>query len=66
MNVNFKLTEMYGVPGLKAALDAYGYYGGPCRQPLIDLNSTEVKRVKEIFDQNGFNWNTPKNHSLFC
>ena len=57
---------MYGVPALKAALDAFGYYGGPCRLPLQELNETELKHVKDLFEQNGFQWHLPETRSIFC
>ena len=49
---------MYGVAGLKAVLDAYGYYGGPCRLPLLELNEKELAELKSIFEQNGFSWSS--------
>ena len=44
--------------GLKAALDAYGYYGGPCRLPLIELNEKELAELRSLFEQNGFLWSS--------
>ena len=44
--------------GLKAALDAYGYYGGPCRLPLIELNEKELAELRSLFEQNGFTWSS--------
>lgn len=61
-----KITEMYGVPALKAALDAYGLYGGPCRLPLLELNEIEYKRVKDSFETNGFGPWLGENKSIFC
>lgn len=50
--------------GLKAALDAYGYYGGPCRLPLIELNEKELAELRSLFEQNGFSWSSmPKSES---
>lgn len=54
------LSEVYGVAGLKACLDAYGFYGGPCRMPLMPLNQEEVLDLKSTFEQNGFYWPKPE------
>jgi hypothetical protein len=40
------------VAGLKALLDMYGYYGGPCRLPLLDLNEKDLNTLKGILEQN--------------
>jgi len=39
--VNEAVTSRFGVPGLKAALDMLGYYGGPVRSPLLDLGASD-------------------------
>ena len=53
------------MPGLKAALDAYGYYGGPCRLPLLDMSEEDLNNLKLIFEQNGFQWDSNEfRHSL--
>ena len=39
--VNAAVTSRFGVPGLKAALDMLGYYGGPVRSPLLDLGASD-------------------------
>lgn len=33
--INSAVTSRFGVPGLKYAMDQTGYYGGPCRRPLL-------------------------------
>lgn len=60
------IIETYGVPALKAVLDAYGYYGGPCRLPLLELFETEIEKLRDIFEQSGFMWLSSRNHSIFC
>jgi hypothetical protein len=30
----------------------YGYYGGPCRLPLLDLNEKDLNTLKGILEQN--------------
>jgi 4-hydroxy-2-oxoglutarate aldolase len=37
--VNSAVTSGFGVAGLKAAMDILGYYGGPVRAPLQDLDA---------------------------
>jgi 4-hydroxy-2-oxoglutarate aldolase len=46
--VNAAVTARFGVAGLKAALDMLGYYGGPVRSPLLELNDTERQALREI------------------
>ncbi|MGB8952783.1 MAG: dihydrodipicolinate synthase family protein [Candidatus Aminicenantales bacterium] len=43
--LNKAIIEVYGIPGLKYALDLQDYYGGLCRQPFLPL---EEKGKKEI------------------
>ena len=42
------VTTQYGVPGLKAALDRLGYYGGPPREPLLPLTDGARDEVARI------------------
>ncbi|XP_039254817.2 4-hydroxy-2-oxoglutarate aldolase, mitochondrial-like [Styela clava] len=51
---NVAVTREYGVPGLKAALDAFGYYGGPTRLPLEDLDDQKKSEVLKIFHDSCF------------
>ena len=44
------LTRQLGVPGLKAAMDYVGLYGGPCRRPLIDLDGAAGERLFAALD----------------
>lgn len=39
---NAAVTAMFGVPGLKHALSRLGFYGGPCRLPLLPLPQEKV------------------------
>lgn len=45
---NNAVTVKWGVPGLKAALDVLGYYGGSPRAPLLPLGETERAQLHEI------------------
>jgi 4-hydroxy-2-oxoglutarate aldolase len=46
--VNTALTATYGVPGLKAALDMLGYFGGEPRPPLLPASENERSAIREI------------------
>ncbi len=48
------VTSRYGVPGLKAAMDLTGYYGGRSRLPLLPITSAEIEEIKNIFTGTGF------------
>ncbi len=45
---NRAVTARFGVPGLKAALDMLGYYGGPVRGPLQPLTEAERDELRSI------------------
>lgn len=45
---NRAVTARFGVPGLKAALDMLGYYGGPVRGPLRPLREVEREELRSI------------------
>ena len=46
--VNTAVTATYGVPGLKAALDMLGYFGGDPRPPLLPASEKERNEIREI------------------
>ena len=46
--VNQAVTAVYGVPGLKAALDMLGYFGGDPRLPLLPSSDQEKSEIKVI------------------
>jgi 4-hydroxy-2-oxoglutarate aldolase len=46
--VNSAITARFGVPGLKAALDMLGWYGGPVRSPLTNLSSGERNALRAV------------------
>ncbi|MDP6923217.1 MAG: dihydrodipicolinate synthase family protein [Candidatus Scalindua sp.] len=48
------VTSRYGVPGLKVAMDLFGYYGGRSRLPLLPIASAEIEEIKNIFTGAGF------------
>jgi len=43
------VTDMYGVPGLKHAMDLNGYYGGPPRLPFIPVSQDARREIEEAF-----------------
>jgi 4-hydroxy-2-oxoglutarate aldolase len=51
--VNAAVTARFGIPGLKAALDMLGYYGGPVRPPLLDLTESERQALRGILTAGG-------------
>jgi len=46
--VNQAVTATYGVPGLKAAMDMLGYFGGDPRLPLLPSSEQERSEIKNI------------------
>ena len=46
--VNQAVTATYGVPGLKAAMDMLGYFGGDPRPPLLPSSEKEKSEIREI------------------
>ncbi|NWI70183.1 HOGA1 protein, partial [Todus mexicanus] len=51
---NTAVTRRFGIPGLKKAMEWFGYYGGPCRAPLAPLSSPQVEELKSTFSANGW------------
>jgi 4-hydroxy-2-oxoglutarate aldolase len=51
--VNAAVTARFGVPGLKAALDMLGYYGGPVRAPLMELDEGKRQIVRTVLIEGG-------------
>ena len=51
--VNKAITAKYGVPGLKAAMDMLGYFGGEPREPLSPLNELDKEQLKQILVKAG-------------
>ncbi|XP_043234348.1 4-hydroxy-2-oxoglutarate aldolase, mitochondrial-like isoform X2 [Amphibalanus amphitrite] len=46
---NAAVTRGLGVPGMKAAMDAHGLYGGPLRPPLLPLSDAQKVVLHKIF-----------------
>jgi 4-hydroxy-2-oxoglutarate aldolase len=45
---NTAVTSMYGVAGLKYALDLTGYFGGAIRSPLQSLNDEQKTHLQAV------------------
>ncbi len=53
IEVNNAVTARFGVPGLKAAMDMLGLYGGPVRPPLLDLDEGSRKSLRVMLEEAG-------------
>jgi 4-hydroxy-2-oxoglutarate aldolase len=51
--VNAAVTSGFGIAGLKAALDMLGYYGGPVREPLVDLDESKRQALRAVLAEGG-------------
>uniref|UniRef100_A0A8C3KLX2 4-hydroxy-2-oxoglutarate aldolase, mitochondrial n=1 Tax=Calidris pygmaea TaxID=425635 RepID=A0A8C3KLX2_9CHAR len=51
---NTAVTRRFGIPGLKKAMEWFGYYGGPCRAPLAPLSPAQVEELRGTFSANGW------------
>ncbi len=49
--VNKIITTIYGIGGLKAAMDMLGYFGGDPRPPLLPPSEKEKFEIKEILQK---------------
>ena len=43
------VTSRHGIPGLKAAMDLFGYHGGGSRLPLLPITDAEIEDIRNIF-----------------
>ncbi len=48
IEANTAITSRFGVPGLKAAMDMLGYYGGPLRSPLLPLSDEDQAALRKV------------------
>jgi 4-hydroxy-2-oxoglutarate aldolase len=51
--LNKAVVQTFGIPGLKYSLDMVGYYGGPCRLPLLPLDDESKKEMKAVLSKLG-------------
>ncbi|MDZ7344964.1 MAG: dihydrodipicolinate synthase family protein, partial [candidate division KSB1 bacterium] len=47
------VTTRYGIPGLKAALDELGYFGGEPRPPLLPVAESVRREIRLVLEQAG-------------
>lgn len=50
IDINEAVTKRFGVPGLKAAMDHAGLYGGPPRPPLEPVDDTVCREIVKTHD----------------
>ncbi len=53
MAANAAVTNRWAIPGLKAAMDLIGYYGGSPRRPLLPLAEPAFGELKKILAEVG-------------
>lgn len=51
---NTAVTRGLGVPGLKAAMEWFGFHGGRCRSPLQPLTENQRQQLQQDFRSNGW------------
>ncbi|XP_044154001.1 4-hydroxy-2-oxoglutarate aldolase, mitochondrial-like [Bufo gargarizans] len=51
---NAAVTRSFGIPGMKQAMEWFGYHGGNCRSPLVPLTEQEQKELRGVFTSNGW------------
>jgi 4-hydroxy-2-oxoglutarate aldolase len=51
--LNKTLTQTYGIPAIKYALDLLGYSGGPPRPPLLPLDEKGKKHLRALLKELG-------------
>ena len=53
ISANAAVTTRFGIPGLKAALDLIGMYGGAVRPPLLPLGKEQKATLEKIMKEAG-------------
>ncbi len=51
LELNKLVTEKYGIPGLKAAMDMLGYFGGKARRPVPDVTEKQIAEIKTAMER---------------
>ena len=51
---NNAVTARWGIPGLKAAMEMIGLYGGDPRPPLLPLKEADREELRKILTKTGF------------
>lgn len=51
---NMAVTKRFGIAGVKYSMNLTGYYGGPVRSPLLNLDENDASQLKYEFQISGF------------
>jgi 4-hydroxy-2-oxoglutarate aldolase len=51
---NNAVTARWGIPGLKAAMEVIGLYGGDPRPPLLPLKDADREELRKVLTKTGF------------
>jgi 4-hydroxy-2-oxoglutarate aldolase len=51
---NNAVTARWGIPGLKAAMEMIGLYGGDPRPPLVPMKEADRDELRKVLTQTGF------------
>ncbi len=51
ISINQAVTRKFGVPGLKAAMDHAGLFGGPVREPLLPVSQDVRTEIAGTYDR---------------
>ncbi|CAH1783290.1 unnamed protein product [Owenia fusiformis] len=51
---NAAITKKFGVPGLKASMERFGFYGGPPRSPLLPATPEDTEKLLGDFRYSEF------------
>ena len=52
--LNQAISGLWGVPGVKAAMDISGFRGGHPRSPLVAVNADDARKIKQQIVNEGF------------
>jgi 4-hydroxy-2-oxoglutarate aldolase len=50
ITLNNVVTREQGIPALKAAMDILGFYGGPCREPIMPMTPQALTDLSLLLD----------------
>lgn len=53
LEINKAVTTRWNIPGLKAAMEVRGHYGGPPRRPAIPLGPEDRRELQRIIERTG-------------
>lgn len=53
LHLNKSVAGLYAVPGVKAAMDLNGFFGGDPRSPLLPLNADQKAKLAQVVNESG-------------